>query len=125
MLGVWQSVPYMFCDFIGLMKGLSPERRRALVHTRSKWYRIYLAWLSLPTMLLLLVNRPVAVIVLYAMMGALFMPFLAATLLYLNSRVRWVGRELRNGWFNTCVLILCLVLFGYLGVTQLLETLNR
>ena len=34
-------------------------------------------------------RRPLIIIVTYTIVGSLFMPFLAATLLYLNNRVRW------------------------------------
>ena len=40
MLGVWQGVPYLFCDFVGLMR--EPGRRgerRELPDTRSRLYR--------------------------------------------------------------------------------------
>ena len=106
------------------LKRLPAERQRLWTNSRSVWYRLFLGWLCLPTMLLLVLDRPVAVIVAYSVMGALFMPFLAGTLLYMNSRTRWVGR-LRNRWLATFLLVLCLVLFGFLGVTELLETLSR
>jgi Mn2+/Fe2+ NRAMP family transporter len=70
-------------------------------------------------MALLFTERPVAVIVTYAVVGALFMPFLAGTLLYMNSRPDWVGSDLRNGWLTTLLLILCLALFGFLGIREL------
>jgi hypothetical protein len=63
--------------------------------------------------------------VLYAVAGALFMPFLAGTLLYMNSRVEWVGRDLRSGRLTQVLLLLCLALFAYLGVRELLEALGR
>jgi hypothetical protein len=106
------------------MRGLSRERREVLVSTRSPWYRAYLAWLALPPLLLLAVGRPVGLIVLYAVAGALFMPFLAGTLLYMNSRADWVGPDLRSGRPTQLLLLLCLALFAYLGVRQLLESLG-
>jgi Mn2+/Fe2+ NRAMP family transporter len=118
-LGVWQGVPYIFCDFVGLLKRLSPADQREFVSTRSSWYRGYLLYLCLPPMALLFAERPVAVIVTYAVVGALFMPFLAGTLLYMNSRPDWVGPDLRNGWLTTLLLILCLALFGLLGIREL------
>lgn len=121
-LGVWQGVPYLFCDFVGLMKRLPKRDLKTFVSTRSPWYRVFLAWLCLPTMLLLFMDRPVAIIVLYAAVGSLFMPFLAGTLLYMNSRRDWVGEDLRSGWMTNAILVLCLVLFGYLGWTQILRT---
>ena len=63
-------------------------------------------------------------IVAYSVLGALFMPFLAATLLYMNSRRDWVG-SLRNGPWHVLALILCLLLFGVLGGSDLWDVLTR
>lgn len=120
-LGVWQGVPYLFCDFVGLLKRLDPRAQRRFVGTRSPWYRGFLAYLALPPMALLVFDRPVLVIVAYAVAGALFMPFLAGTLLLMNSRTAWVGANMRNGWVTNALLALCLILFGYLGVQQILS----
>ena len=43
--------------------------------------------------------------------GAFFMPFLAATLLYLNNRREWMG-ALANRWLGNTALIVCLLVFG-------------
>ena len=99
------------------MQGRSPEDQRALLDTRSVWYRGFLLWLCLPPLTLLFLERPVAVIVVYAVMSALFMPFLDGTLLYLNTGRRRVG-DLRNGIPSLVALLLCLLLFGYLAFQQ-------
>lgn len=125
MLGVWQGVPYMFCDFVGLLRRLDARGRRALVNSRSGAYRAYLGWLSLPTLLLLFFDRPVTLIVVYSVLGSVFMPFLAATLLYMNCRTDWVGRESRNGWWQIVGLVFCLILFGILGGLELVEAVTR
>lgn len=118
MLGVWQGVPYMFCDFLALMQKKSGQERNKMVSVQSGWYRLYLLWLALPPLSLLLLNRPVGLIVLYSIVGALFMPFLSATLLYMNSRKDWVGAQFQNGWPTIALLSMCLVLFGYLCFQQ-------
>jgi Mn2+/Fe2+ NRAMP family transporter len=123
-VGVWQGVPYIFCDFVGLMKRLGPAEQRAFVSTRSPWYRAFLLYLCLPPMTLLFMDRPVAVIVAYAVAGSLFMPFLAGTLLYMNSRSDWVGADLRNRPAMTGLLVVCLALFACLAVHELWETLS-
>ena len=69
-------------------------------------------------------TKPVMLIVAYSVLGALFMPFLAATLLYMNSRAEWVGRDLRNGPLQRLALVVCLLLFGFLGGSRLLEALT-
>jgi Mn2+/Fe2+ NRAMP family transporter len=118
-LGVWHGVPYIFCDFVGLVRKPPREEARRPVEARSPWYRGFLLYLALPPMVLLFMDEPVAVIVLYAAVGALFMPFIAGTLLYMNSRSSLVGAESRNGWLTNALLALCLLLFGYLGWIQL------
>jgi len=117
-LGVWQGVPYLFCDFIALLRRLPADRMRELVSTRSPWYRGYLAYMCLPPLALLYIDRPVAVIVVYAAVGALFMPFLAGTLLYMNSRADWVGPGMTSGFVTNGLLALGILLFGYLGWVQ-------
>jgi Mn2+/Fe2+ NRAMP family transporter len=124
LLGVWQGVPYLFCDLVGLMKRLPAEDHQLLVNTQSIWYRGYLLYLAAPPLLLLLMDRPIGVIVVYTIIGALFMPFLAGTLLYMNSRVDWVGQRFRNGAVTATLLILTLVLFAYLAFDEIWSALN-
>ena len=118
MIGVWQGVPYLFCDFIGLVKKLPDDKHQNLISTKSAWYRGYLIWLAVVPCVLLIFNKPVGLIVAYSIMGALFMPFLSGTLLYMNSRKEWVG-ELKNGFATTALLVLSLLLFGYLFIDEL------
>lgn len=108
MLGVWQGVPYIFADFLRCWRGSSGE-----VDTRSRSYRVYLLYLALPPLLLLLINRPVWIVVIYSVAGAMFMPFLAGTLLYLNNRRQLAG-DLRNSVWANLLLVAALLLFGYL-----------
>ena len=52
------------------------------------------------------------------------MPFLAATLLFMNRRVDWVGTRLRSGTAATLMMVACLVLFGWLLTLELLGFLG-
>ena len=120
LLGVWQGVPYMFSDFVALLKRLGPEERAAVVSTRSPYYRAFLGFLTFPPMLLLTFQKPVKVVLAYAVVGALFMPFLAGTLLYMNNRRAWVG-DLRSGWVTNVLLVFALLVFLYLGINGVVE----
>ena len=85
------------------------------VSNRGALYRGYALFMTFPPMLLLLLEKPVWLILVYAVVGALFMPFLAATLLYMNNQRKLIG-ALKNGYFANSALILSLILFAYLGL---------
>ncbi len=107
LLGVWQSIPYMFADFIRLWKGSTVELRH------SKSYRFYVLFIAIVP--LFLFNAPVQQIQwTYGVVGSLFLPLLALTLLLLNNRSSWVGQQCRNpAWINI-VLVATLVFFSAL-----------
>jgi len=71
-------------------------------------------------MALLFLGRPMWVIKVYTLTGGLFMPLLAATLLWLNSRYKLVG-ELKNGLMATATLVLALFLFAVIAGRQLVD----
>jgi Mn2+/Fe2+ NRAMP family transporter len=123
LLGVWQSVPYLYFDFVHSAKsgrGVAPRH----VDRRSAAYRGYLLFMTFPPMLLLTLERPIWLVVSYAALGALFMPFLAGTLLALNNRRAEMGR-LRNGRWANAGLVLCVLLFGLLGFMQISDRVLR
>ncbi len=136
LFGVWQSVPYFFADCIASIKRstdtrLLPAPTSQLFGTGghysitpdSWYYKGFLLYLAFPPMLLLLFGKPVWVIVIYSVVSAFFMPFLAATLLYMNNKQQWVG-ELKNRLITNALLVLSLVLFGYLAITEILDALK-
>ena len=51
----------------------------------------------------------------YAVLGSLFMPLLAVTLLIMNNRTRWVGRAFRSGWITNLMLMATLAFFAYVA----------
>lgn len=65
----------------------------------GRYFRFYLIWLTFPPMLLLLLGRPIGLILTYGVLGAMFMPFLALTLLgLLNGHLvpKGVANRLRT-----------------------------
>ena len=115
-LGVWQGVPYLFADTLQAWRGEFDTP----VDNRGRAYRLTLFYLAVPPMLLLLLDRPVWVIRLYTVTGALFMPLLAGSLLWMNARRRWLG-EARNRWLANVALVAALVAFGAILVRQLMD----
>ena len=124
LLGVWQSVPYLYADFYGIVKKLSPEQRREVVQVTSTPYRVALLWVSLVPIPFAFTGRPIAVIVTYTIVGSLFVPFLAATLLYLNNRVTWQRSVPHNHWATNALLVVILALFLAVGGQEVLNALR-
>jgi Mn2+/Fe2+ NRAMP family transporter len=118
LLGVWQSAPYLFADFLALRQGLTAEQYKTLDLERTPAYRGYLAAIAIVPLALLWFTVQ-SVQLAYAVMGAMFMPLLAVTLLILNNQERWIG-NLRSRWWVNAVLVVTLLLFAYMGALQLL-----
>jgi Mn2+/Fe2+ NRAMP family transporter len=116
LIGVWNGVSLMFADYWGNMRGLTSGHGDTRVD--GKYFRYYLVWLTFPPMLLFPLGRPFALILAYGVLGALFMPFLAVTLLGLLNGTR-VPVEWRNGVFTNAALALCALVFAVLGASQL------
>ena len=87
---------------------------------RSRPFRAYLLWLTIPPMSLLFFDSPFALTLVYGVLGAAFMPFLGITLLLLLNSRR-VAREGRSGWFSNVLLVAASSLFVVLLVTELIR----
>lgn len=121
MLGVWQGVPYLFCDFMRQPRAAEiPVCDKTAM--RDPLYRTYLVGMALLPMVLLTVGKPVWLVVVYAVVGAMFMPLLAVLLLYMNNKTAWMGHFV-NGWFSNIALLMALVLFASLFIDKLMKTL--
>ncbi len=120
LLGVWQSVPYLFADFLSLShnKAAAADGLQAAINRRGWAYRGYLyAMATLPVAGMF--GNFASVQKAYALFGAMFIPLLAVTLLLLNGSARRVGSEHRNGWLATFALLAAVGLFlvyGYFRV---------
>ncbi len=116
LLGVWQSVPYMFADFVALRRGQSMAATTQLERTPA--YRIFL--LALAVVPIPLLWREVMEIqIIYALGGALFMPLVALTLLMMNNRPSWVGEAFRNRWLANITLLATLAFFACVAALKL------
>lgn len=129
LIGVWSGVSLMFADFVGNLRDLPsghPDTR-----TGGRFFRAYMLWLTFPPMLLLLLDEPVGLILAYGTLGALFMPFLAITLLVLLNKRRAgalphsaVPDEWRNGWLSNGLLLMCALMFAALAVNEIRKVLG-
>ena len=110
MLGVWQGVPQVYVDAIEAWRRRAGRDAGATPNHRAI-YLAALAYLAGPPLVLLWFKQPVAVVVTFSIAGAFFMPFLAATLLYLNNRRDWMG-VLANRRLGNAALVVCLLVFA-------------
>ncbi|WP_117016768.1 Nramp family divalent metal transporter [Aeribacillus pallidus] len=118
-LGVWNGVSYLFADFVYTVKKHDVNKEQL---SKTKAYKFFVFWLTFPPMLLHFIGKPVSLIILYGALGALFMPFLALTLIYLlNSKKHLPHKEDRNKWFFNVLLSLNIVLFFILSINELVN----
>lgn len=117
-LGAWNGVSMMFADFWGRVRRKAedhPDRRPG-----GKYYKFYVLWITFPPMLLLLLGKPVSIIIAYGVLGSFFMPFLAATLLFLLNG-RHMPQGWKNGWVLNTILVIVTLLFLVLGIQELIR----
>ena len=77
---------------------------------------------SFPPMVLLAFGQPVALVTVYASLGALFLPFLAITLLLLLNSRR-VAPEYRNRIVSNVVLAVSVIPFIVVGVQEVMGSI--
>lgn len=111
LLGVWQSVPYVFADFWQIAR----HDRTGVVDTKSAPYRWYLFAIAFVPLLGLQFSFK-EVQQAYAILGAAFLPLTAAVLLWLNGRR--VAAAWRNRPLTTVVLFATLAFFAWFEVRR-------
>ncbi|MDO1558351.1 Nramp family divalent metal transporter [Brevundimonas sp. 2R-24] len=126
-IGVWQGVSLLFADFFAHVMeqtAKKPGDGRAPVRGEgSPAFRGYMLWLTFAPMPLLFLDRPYALVLAYGVLGALFMPFLATTLLWLLNSNQ-TPRAWRNGWVSNAGLLAATVLFVALGLNEVVKSLG-
>ena len=148
LIGVWHGVSLMFADFVeryrkdraGRVTGegettpagkatsgkgetsgggtTSGEEVASGARERSWPFRAYLLWLTFPPIVLLFQGEPFRLIILYGVLGAAFLPFLALTLVWLLNSSR-TPTEWRNGILSNSLLTIAGLLFIVLCVKQI------
>lgn len=128
LIGVWHGVSLMFADFVARFRGKGEsegkgegkgtgEEVASGARERSWPFRAYLLWLTFPPIILLFQGQPFRLIILYGVLGAAFLPFLAGTLIWLLNSSR-TPSEWRNGLVSNAMLATAGLLFLVLCVKQ-------
>ncbi|MFF9866228.1 Nramp family divalent metal transporter [Streptomyces sp. NPDC013953] len=122
LIGVWHGVSLMFADFVTRFRKRGGGGDAATVVQREKSlpFRAYLLWLTFPPIGLLFLDQPFGLVIVYGVIGAFFMPFLALTLVWLLNSER-TPREWRNGMLSNAMLVAAGLLFVVLCVQQVRE----
>ena len=119
LLGIWQSLPYLFADYYGLMRRYSRAERERLTSVSSTPYRVALLFVTLVPIPFAFIDQPLIIIRTFTIVGSLFVPFLAATLLYLNNvRIPATSGVPKNSVLTNIVLVFALVLFAIVGASE-------
>ena len=114
-IGVWNGVSLMFADFWGNMRG--KESGHPDTRVGGKYFKFYVLWLTFPPMILFALGQPIGLILAYGVLGSLFMPFLAVTLLGLLNGKR-IPKEWANRLHTNIALGITALLFIILGLQQ-------
>ncbi|MFC3170064.1 MULTISPECIES: Nramp family divalent metal transporter [Paracoccus] len=122
LVGVWNGVSLMFADFFGHVQGKPHDHPDRL--SGGRYYKFYIFWLTFPPMVMLFLGQPVYLILAYGVLGALFMPFMAITLLWILNTDR-TPAEWRNGLVINVMMFLCALTFAALAVDQLRGAIMR
>lgn len=118
-LGAWNGSAYLFADFVRTTRRVPDEQAESYLSEKSPYFRGFLAWITFPPMVLLFFGQPVFLVIIYAALGALFLPFLAITLLWLMNSTS-IPRQYRNGLVSNTGLIVALLLFAVQQIIGLL-----
>ncbi|UUN28907.1 Nramp family divalent metal transporter [Streptomyces sp. FIT100] len=118
LIGVWHGVSLMFADFVSHYRpSIAPA---GTPRDKTPAFRAYLLWLTFPPIALLFLDQPFGLVIVYGVIGAFFMPFLALTLVWLLNSSR-TPREWRNGMLSNVMLAAAGLLFVVLCVQQVRE----
>jgi Mn2+/Fe2+ NRAMP family transporter len=129
LIGVWHGVSLMFADFVERYRkdragageqAVTGEEVASGAREKSVPFRAYLLWLTFPPMILLFQGQPFRLVIIYGVLGAAFMPFLALTLVWLLNSGR-TPREWRNGMLSNAMLVIAGLLFLVLCVKQIAD----
>ena len=116
--GAWNGGAYLFGDLVRTIRWIPEEEGEEYLSERGFFFKAFLVWITFPPMLLLTFDEPVLIVIIYASLGAFFMPFLAITLIWLLNRR--VDREYRSGLLSNLILGVSVLLFLYVGIQEIL-----
>lgn len=122
LLGVWQSVPYLFADFWRLSSETGDQKSSPKIDTNGAMYKIHLYALAMVPISGLFIFDFKSAMKVNGIVGAMFIPMLAIALLLLNGPSKWMGSN-KNSVLTQVILFLTLVFFLFAGGLKLASLL--
>ncbi len=125
LVGVWQATPGICADCYSLLRRLTSDQRKAAILPGAPPYRAALLFMALASVPFAFLGSPLVIVIAFTVLGSLFIPFLAGTLLYLNNRIAFPAPLRPNRLATNVVLSLIVLLFGVVGVWEITELLGK
>lgn len=124
LLGVWQCVPMLFAHSCSLIQRHVLHQPSRINPRGGAWYYGFLIAIAvLPALGLPYSFETVQKI--YAIVGALFLPVLAAVLLWLTGVGSGLAQDRRNPWWINILLVVVLVFFAGIGWGEIAGTIRE
>ena len=118
-LGGWNAAAYLFADYVRTVRLVPEDRAEEYLSEKSLYFRGFLVYCAFPPMILLAFGEPVLLVIVYASLGALLLPFMAITLLWLLNSGR-IAREYRNKALSNILMTLAVLVFVVLAVREVI-----
>ena len=103
-LGNWNGASHLFADFVRVLRKVPDDRAEAYLGERSTPFRWFLVWITFPPMLLMALGKPIALVLAFTALGALFFPVLALILFKLLNDPA-VPRGQRNRLLSNTLMV--------------------
>ncbi|MGO0605419.1 Nramp family divalent metal transporter [Brevibacterium linens] len=121
-LGGFSGIAYVTADCLRVLRRYPhQDEARFDMSAKSVEFRGALVYLSVATLVIMGLGKPVTLVLVYAAISAFILPVLALALLVILNRGS-VPTGLRNTKWSNLLLTVCLALFGFLAILQVKES---
>ena len=121
-LGGFSGIAYVTADCLRVLRRYPrQDEARFDMSAKSVEFRGALVYLSVATLVIMGLGKPVTLVLVYAAISAFILPVLALALLVILNRSS-VPTALRNTPWSNLLLGVCLALFGFLAALQVRES---
>jgi len=125
LIGTWQTIPLLIAECYALLRRFPSDRHARTVSSHSDIFRWALGLITISGIAFAFVGRPLALIVGYTILASFVVPFIAAVLLFLNSKAHDSHSTAScHGYLMRAILLSMLVLFLLTALQELFRLLR-